>query len=113
MYAQLLGAALYERRRQDPPVARGERLADLLRCRSQLTTNASSNGVAVAVADQLAYDAALIEFAQGLGIDVEVCGFDRPSVERRRVEQALASRGIPLYDLDEQPHPYRTGARCS
>ncbi len=92
-------------------MARGERLADLLRCRSQLTTNASSNGVAVAVADQLAYDVALIEFAQGLGIEVDARGFDQPRLERHRLEQALASRGIPLRDLDDQPHPCRSGAR--
>ena len=64
--------------------------------------SASPNGrVVVAVADQLAYDIALIEFAQGVGIDFDLEAFDQPQVERGRLEQALVSRGVSLRSFDE------------
>jgi hypothetical protein len=103
MYAELLDAAFSERLRSGPPGATGERLAELLRCRSQLTTSTPSNNrVAGAVADQLAYDLALIELAQGVGVDCDPLLFDQPLRERQRLEQALVSWGVPLNDLDEQ-----------
>jgi hypothetical protein len=54
------------------------------------------------VADQLAYDIALIELAQGVGVDCDLFGFDQPPRERNRIEQALAARGLRLNDLDEE-----------
>jgi hypothetical protein len=103
MYAELLDAALSERLRSGPPGATGERLAELLRCRSKLTTSTpSTSRVAVAVADQLAYDISLIGLAQGVGVDCDPLRFDQPELERHRLEQALVSRRVPLNDLDEQ-----------
>jgi len=71
IYAVLLETALQERQQPGPPVSPGARLAELLRCRSQLQASTSrrwgSDRVAIAVADQLAYDIALIEFARGPG----------------------------------------------
>jgi hypothetical protein len=97
MYAELLEAALGERLRSGPPGASGERLAELFRCRRQLNASPSpNNGVAVSVADQLAYDVALIELAQGVGINCDLLGFDQPQRERARLEQGLISRGVLL-----------------
>jgi hypothetical protein len=105
IYAVLLDTVLHERQQQGPVLAPGERLAALLRCRSQLeaSTYASrgSDGVATAVADQLAYDVALIEFARGLGIDPDPRRFDPPQLERHRLEEALVLRGIALYGPGE------------
>lgn len=109
MYAQLLDVVLQERRRPGTSAARGERLAELLRCRGQLAANAPSNvgpnRVAVTLADQLEYDIALVEFAQGVGVDFDLRRFDQPEVERDRLEQALVLHGIPLHHLDEQAPP--------
>jgi hypothetical protein len=108
IYAVLLDAVLHEHRQPGPPVGPGERLAELFRCRSQLVASTSSNResdrVATAVADQLAYDVALIEFAQSLGI-VPDPRFDPPQLERRRLEEALVLRGIPLYGPEEHVPP--------
>jgi hypothetical protein len=102
MYAQLLEAALRDRLGSDRPEAKGQQLAELLRCRSRLTPSTSPNGrVVVSVADQLAYDIALIEFAHGVGVDFDLGAFDQPLLERGRLEQALVARGVTLASFDQ------------
>ena len=53
-----------------------------------------------AIADQLAYDIALIELCRRLGIEVNLAGFRQPKHERSRLEQALAARGMRLDEFD-------------
>jgi hypothetical protein len=108
IYAQLLDAALLERRLSGPPARSGDLLAELLRSRAQLggtlekstTANGESKTVAQALADQLAYDVALVEFARGLGVADQPSGFEPPGVARTRLEEALVLQGIPLSSLD-------------
>ena len=102
IYGQLLDTALHERRQLG---SRGQRLAELLRCRGQLRGSEASNRVADALADQLAYDVALIDLAQHLGIDCDAHRFDQPPLERRRLEDALAMNGVPLPALEDQASP--------
>ena len=59
-----------------------------------------------AIADQLAYDVALVELSQRLGIEVDLTRFGQPRQERDRLEQALISRGIHL-DEFEAPAEFR------
>ena len=109
MYTQLLGAALDKIHRPDDELTTGAMLAELLRCRSQLVASASSHigsgWAPSAVADELAYDIALIELARHLGIECDGRGFDQPRYERTRLERAVVSRGIRLDELDQQAQP--------
>jgi hypothetical protein len=105
MYAQLLDSALRERTQPSLGTTPAKRLAELLRCRNRLTVSASSDGQSdgaeVTVVDQLSYDIALIDFARGMGVELDLQAFDQPQVERDRLEQALVSRGIRLDRLNE------------
>src|ERR1035441_9229752 len=96
MYTDLLAAALDARPSCDDNPTRGEVLSALRRCREQLSVSSHGRrGWALdAVADQLAYDVALIDLARLLGIDCHVFGFDQPSRERARLEKELVARGV-------------------
>ncbi len=50
--------------------------------------------VATAVADQLRYDARLVQLCRRVGIDVDLAAFGRPTVERGRLRAALAELGV-------------------
>ena len=105
MYTALLEAALSEQRQSSAEPTTGEGLAKLLRCRSRLEVGRSSHTgtgwVPTALADQLAYDVALIRFARQLGIACDVSTFDPPQPARTRLEYELADRGVRLEELDE------------
>ena len=109
MYTQLLSTALGKRRQSDDGATSGEMLAELLRCRVQLDANTPSHtGIGWApagVADQLAYDSALIELTRHLGVECDVRGFKRPQHQRTLLERALVSEGIGLDQLDGQAQP--------
>jgi hypothetical protein len=106
MYTQHLGIALEERAHFSIRPTTGDAFAELLRCRRRLSAGISlsrePDRALGAVSEQLAYDVALIEFAEGLGIGCDPLRFGRPQGERHAIEQALISRGIPLYDLDQR-----------
>ena len=65
----------------------------------------------VALADQLAYDIALIGLARCLDIEFDLDSFDQRQLERNRLERALETRGlgldrlIELDELTEQSDP--------
>ena len=61
---------------------------------------AGSDWAPAAIADHLAYDAALIELSRHLGIEVDLTRFGQPQHERARLEQALVARGIRLDEFD-------------
>lgn len=106
MYTELLGAAIGKHLRSGHELTPGEALAELLRCRSQLWRSGSSRTVSGstldAVAEQLAYDIAIIELTRRLGVDCTLEGFDPSRHERARLERVLVSHGIPLEEIDEQ-----------
>ena len=56
--------------------------------------------VPLAIADQLSYDVALIQLASSVGIPCGLDRFERPDVERKRLESALRSHGFDVEGLD-------------
>ena len=103
IYAQLLDKALGQTH-HDETSTTGDALAQLLELRHRLGANLSgytgADWAPAAVADQLAYDVALIEFCRRLGIEVILTRFGQPQHERTRLEQALVTRGIRLDEFD-------------
>ncbi len=101
MYSQLLEAVLANE--ADPevrPRSQGP-LADVLRLRHAMDRRASQAdgdpGWAMqAVADQLAYDAALIRLARRRGIPTDPTRFEIPEQGRAEIEEALVAVGVNL-----------------
>jgi hypothetical protein len=104
IYTQLLEAVLaYEADSEDGPRSQGP-LADVIRLRHILDRHATRTdpGWALqAVADQLAYDAALVRLSRKRGIVGGLEAFDIPEQGRASLEGALIARGVDL--------PARTG----
>lgn len=100
MYAQLLTVALASEDPADGTADTDELVANVARARARLpadpTPAAISGDVPAAVADQLAYDMALIALCRHLGIDCDVGAFNRPEAARSRLEHALTSSGLLL-----------------
>jgi hypothetical protein len=97
MYRQLLSAAIEERRPAAVESTPAEALSTLFQCRDRLRSwGKETDWTSRALADQVAYDIALIELARCVGIDCGIDTFDRP--ERRRLEltRELTARGIDL-----------------
>jgi len=103
MYAQLLRAVLDDETELPPP-AQGTAhsagpLAELIRLRHTMEKHAGHNsrGWALqAVADQLAYDVALVRLGRRRGVPVDIDGFDVPERGRARLEQAMLDKGVNL-----------------
>ena len=99
MYSQLLAAVLdYEADPEVRPRSQGP-LADVLRLRHAMERHATRTdpGWALqAVADQLAYDAALIRLARRRGIPTDPARFENPGQGRAEVEDALVAIGVDL-----------------
>jgi hypothetical protein len=99
MYSQLLEAVLaYEEDPEARPRSQGP-LADVLRLRHAMDRRAarSDPGWALqAVADQLAYDAALIRLARRRGIAADPGSFEAPEQGRAGLEEALVAKGVNL-----------------
>ena len=101
MYVQLLEAVLNDEGDPSAPVpARSSGpLAELVRLRHVLEKHAARNdpGWALqAVADQLAYDAALVRLARKRGVPFQLDCFAVPEQGRAELEQALIERGVNL-----------------
>ncbi len=99
MYAQLLEAVLTD----EDSSATGPRsqgpLAEVLHLRQAMEHRADrvDPGWALqAVADQLAYDAALVRLARRRGIAVDIHSFAVPERGREDLEQALRDKGVHL-----------------
>ncbi|MGA2835145.1 MAG: hypothetical protein ABSF84_00980 [Acidimicrobiales bacterium] len=99
MYAQLLQAVLTdEDASMNGPRSQGP-LAELLRLRhamEQRSPRVDPGWALQAVADQLAYDAALIRLARKRGVPVDIHSFDVPERGRTGLEQALRDKGVHL-----------------
>jgi hypothetical protein len=100
LYSDLLDAALRERDQSEGAPSNGEALARLVRNRHEVVWKqwpiSDRASTTPELADQMAYDVALIRYARSLGIDCDSEDFGSPQDERERLERALASRGIPL-----------------
>jgi hypothetical protein len=103
MYVQLLQAVLNDEVDPTSPVEPPARpvgpLAELTRLRHAIDKHAEHNdpGWALqAVADQLAYDAALVRMGRKKEVRVELDSFDVPERGRAHLEQALIDRGVNL-----------------
>ncbi len=99
MYSQLLEAVLdHEADPEVRPRSQGP-LADVLRLRHTMDRHAARTdpGWALqAVADQLAYDAALIRLARRRGIAADPGDFELPQHGRAALEDALIAKGVNL-----------------
>ena len=74
-------------------------MAEVQRYRTQLeraTPDVDPDTVSAALALQIGYDVALLRLAELIGIDSDPSRFDRPQLERTRLEGAFAERGISL-----------------
>ena len=104
MYSDLLDAALSEVGRPDDGLPTRGSLAELLHYRRKLAEDAARTGpdwALQALADQLAYDVALIRLARRAGVSCSVRGFDRPEQERGRLEHDLERQGIKPHGSEE------------
>jgi hypothetical protein len=107
MYSELLGLAVdhdhfdHGHDHDHVPDTKGAALARLIESRLRLRSARSSepNDDALAtLADQLAYDVALLRLARLVGIDCQSTEFGRPEQARRRLERLLATSGIDLHE---------------
>jgi len=101
MYARLLEAVLTDEGEPatGTPTRSSGPLAELLRLRHVMDKHAdrADAGWALqAVADQLAYDAALVRMARKRGVPIDLCAFDVPERGRADLEQALVERGVNI-----------------
>jgi hypothetical protein len=105
MYAYILEAALRERSQPTAQLTTGDALAVLLECRRFLGSIASPRSAgwgSTALANQVAYDLAIIDLARSIGLDCDAASFDQPQRRRIELERELISRGVALDDLDQQ-----------
>ncbi len=107
MYSELLDAAFGEPGQADGPPTTAGSLAELVRCRRLLEEDATHSGpdwALQAVADQLAYDAALIRLARRMGLACSIRDFDQPEQGRQRLERYLVDGGVlPDEPAEEEP----------
>ena len=112
MYTELLDAVLdYEADPATRPRSQGP-MADVIRLRHTMERHATRTdpGWALqAVADQLAYDAALVRLARKRGIPAGTDAFDIPQRGRTGLEEALLVLGVNLPSGTGPPAP-ATGA---
>ncbi len=108
MYTQLLGAALKEVSFPDGVTTTAEAVAELNRRRDRLEDYGSREGTdwaGAAVADELAYDIALIELARRFGGEYDVSDFENPGKGRTRLVRYLQSQGVVLGARDPETQP--------
>ncbi len=101
MYAQLLEAVLSDEGDPSaaPPTRTSGPLAEVVRLRHVLEKHADRTDPGWAlqrVADQLAYDAALVRLARRRGVPIDLGSFDVPEYGRARLEEALIDKGVRL-----------------
>jgi hypothetical protein len=98
MYAELLHAAVGQRALVELLPTRHSALNALRRSRGQLDEGTppptDPDAVPVVLAREIAYDVALLDLADVMGIDTDVHRFERPRQERARLEAALMDSGI-------------------
>jgi hypothetical protein len=107
MYTHILEAALHERPQAETAMTASEALAKLLDSRQHLDAVAPEQGMdwsSNALANQVAYDIALIDLARCFGLACDPSSFEQPRRRRIELERELISRGIRLEQLDQSAH---------
>jgi hypothetical protein len=102
MYAQLLTSALAQRP-LNADGGNGVTWPDIVQLRAELAADMADPAQAgwdpVAVATEIAYDTALIEFASRAGIPCRPSDFDRPYEGRSTLESALRAQGLAFNSI--------------
>jgi hypothetical protein len=98
MYTQLLDAAVGQRG-PDAPLTTKHGALDALRHRRRdliggVLPATDPDAVPVMLAREIAYDLALLELAELMGIGTDLLRFEQPWQERARLEEALRERGV-------------------
>jgi hypothetical protein len=103
MYVQLLSAVLTSDRAIS--YAPGELLSLARTSRHQMLSPTDSAHLSVErdLANDVTYDCALIRLCAAAGIAATPASFGQPSVERERLERALAEAGVDLAQVDIAP----------
>jgi hypothetical protein len=106
MYAQILDTVIEGRPRPETAPTTTEKLWELARCRARLNAmdpfDRRRDWAPAALANQIAYDVALIELAGCVGIACDSGTFDQPEVRRAELNRELADRGIDVNAVDEK-----------
>jgi hypothetical protein len=93
MYTQLLDAAVAQRVPVHMQPTRHGALNALRRTRGELTEGVAPakgpDAVPVVLAREIAYDVALLELSEAMGIETDLRRFEQPQQERARLEEAL------------------------
>lgn len=101
MYAELLVTSFQSAGNTDALSDIGDLLARLISCRNRLQRPATPEGEPIGdLAANIDYDLALLRLCSARGIVCNPGWFDRPIVERCRLESELAGRGVDLDDFD-------------
>ena len=103
MYVELLSSVLADQ--MDRAVTGDVLLARALDCRARVYRDpvGPQGSVHQELADQVAYDSALVHLCEARGIHVDPQRFARPGAERDRLEGALTRGGLDL----SHAHPKR------
>jgi hypothetical protein len=100
MYTDILHKAFERRPKAVGPPVVSEAVKEVLDRRSRLAVTRSRKRppgwAASAVANQVAYDVALIELARSVGLACDPATFDLPELRRNEVDRELAARGVDL-----------------
>jgi hypothetical protein len=107
MYTQILHAALGQRAPVMVRPSRRSAFEAVQRCRAELAEDTPAgtdpDAVPVVLAREIAYDVALLELAEILGIATDPERFEQPRLERARLEQALRDHGVTLPSTTDVP----------
>jgi hypothetical protein len=98
IYADILHRAFESRPKTVGPPMVSDAVEELLHRRSRLAVPRSierpTDWAARALANQVAYDVALIELARSVGLACDPASFDQPELRRNQVDRELATRGV-------------------
>jgi hypothetical protein len=101
MYADILDSAFAERPGMKSPPTVTEAVKELLdRWKKLASTRAKERPIdwaATALANQVAYDVALIDLARSVGIACNPATFEQPELRRNELNRELAARGVHLH----------------
>jgi hypothetical protein len=100
MYAQLLDAAVAQRGPFRTHPTRRRAVDALRRSRGELNEGirpaADPDAVQVVLAREIAYDVALLELSEVMGIETDLRRFEQPQQERARLEEAVRDRWVAI-----------------
>jgi hypothetical protein len=101
MYADILDSAFLERPGTTSSLTVTEAVTELLdRWKKLTSTRAKERSIdwaATALANQVAYDVALIDLARSVGIACDPDTFEQPERRRNELNRELAARGVHLH----------------